>query len=385
MSAQPLRIGIVAGEASGDILGAGLIAAIKQRFPNAIIEGIGGPLMIEQGCDSHFAMEELSVMGLVEVLGRLRRLLHIRKQMAEYFISHPPDVFIGIDAPDFNLGLEQRLKATGIKTTHYVSPSVWAWRKKRIFKIKEAADLVLCLLPFETQIYHDHDIKAEFVGHTLADDIPAVTDTKQARAELNLPIDKPTLALLPGSRGSEIGMLAEPFLQAAVIIKQQFPDLSIVTPVVNEKRKAQFLEIKSQVAPDLPVTLIDGQPKGASRTAMSAADVVMLASGTATLEAALVKKPMIVAYRFKWLSYQIFKRLVKIPFFSLPNLVCDKQVVPELLQEQVTKEHIAQLACEYLSNPNDSLHDDYNDIHQLLKKDASKVSADAVLDLIESK
>lgn len=383
MSAKHLRIGIVAGEASGDILGAGLIAQLRARYPDAIIEGIGGPLMIEQGCDSHFPMEELSVMGLVEVLGRLRRLLHIRKQMADYFIQNPPDVFIGIDAPDFNLGLEQRLKASGIKTTHYVSPSVWAWRKKRIFKIKKAADLVLCLLPFETQIYHENNIKAEFVGHTLADDIPETTDTKQARAQLNLPLDKPTLALLPGSRGSEIGMLAEPFLQAAIEIRQQYPELTVVTPMVNEKRKAQFLEIKAQVienaAVDLPVTIVDGQ----SRTVMSAADVVMLASGTATLEAALVKKPMIVAYKFKWLSYQIFKRLVKIPYFSLPNLICNKQIVPELLQEQVNKERMAKLACGYLLNPNDRLHDDFNYIHQLLKKDASKASADAVISLIK--
>lgn len=378
MSTQALRIGIVAGEASGDILGAGLIAALKKRYPDAIIEGIGGPLMMAQGCKSHYAMEELSVMGLVEVLGRLRRLLHIRKQMAEYFIANPPDVFIGIDAPDFNLGLEQRLKATGIKTVHYVSPSVWAWRKKRIFKIKQAADLVLCLLPFETQIYHQHQIKAEFVGHTLADDIPETTDTRQARISLNLPEDAPTLALLPGSRGSEIAMLAEPFLQAAELIKQQYPILSIVTPVVNEKRKRQFLDIKGQVAPDLPVTLIDGQ----SRTVMSAADVVLLASGTATLEGALVKKPMIVAYKFKWLSYQIFKRLVTIPYFSLPNLISNKPIVPELLQEQVNKTRIAQLACDYLAEPNDRLHDDYASIHQRLKKDASKVSADAILTLI---
>ena len=378
MSEKPLRIGIVAGESSGDILGAGLIKAIKVQHPDAIVEGIGGPLMIKEGCNTHFAMEELSVMGLVEVLGRLRRLLNIRKTMAEYFINNPPDVFIGIDAPDFNLGLEQRLKAHGIKTCHYVSPSVWAWRKKRIFKIKEAADLVLCLLPFETQIYHDHNIKAEFVGHTLADDIPLVTDTQKARTELNLPNDNPTLALLPGSRGSEVGMLAEPFLQAAALLKQQYPDLTIVTPMVNEKRKAQFLEIKAQVAPDVDITLIDGK----SRTVMSAADVVLLASGTATLEAALVKKPMIVAYRFKWLSYQIFKRLVTVAHFSLPNLICKKEVVPELLQQQVSKERIAELASGYLSGSNESLQDDFNYIHQLLKKDASKVSADAVFALI---
>ena len=381
MSEKTLRIGVVCGETSGDILGAGLIKAIKAQYPDAIFEGIAGPLMQAQGCHSHYGMEELAVMGLVEVLGRLKRLLHIRKAMLDYFIDHPPDIFIGIDAPDFNLGLEQGLKAKGIKTVHYVSPSVWAWRKKRIFKIKQAADLVLCLLPFETQIYHQHQIDAEFVGHTLADDIPPQCDKQLARRELDLPQDCPVVAILPGSRGAELSMLTEPFVKAALLIKKRFPKASFVTPLVNDKRKAQFVELQQQFAPDLTVKLVEGQ----SRRVMSASDVVILASGTATLEAALVKRPMIVAYKFKWLSYQIFKRLVTVANFSLPNLVLGKTIVPELLQHQVTPERIADLACGYLAEPNEQLNADFAEIYQLLKKDASKMAAKAVLGLLEDK
>lgn len=378
MSKKQIRIGIVVGEHSGDILGSGLVKAILQQYPDAQIEGIAGPRMLELGCKSLYAMEELAVMGLVEVLGRLRRLLHIRKQLVEYFSNNPPDIFIGIDAPDFNLGLEQRLKAAGIKTVHYVSPSVWAWRKKRIFKIKKSVDLMLCLLPFEQQIYVDHDIPVRFVGHTLADEIPLQTDKSVARAELGLKAQANVLAVLPGSRGTEVSMLAEPFLLAAKQLQSQVNDLQIVIPVVNDKRKAQILEVKNQLAPELDVVLVDGK----SREVMSACDVILLASGTATLEAMLLKRPMVVAYKFKWLSYQIFKRMISLEYFSLPNLLAGKPLVPEVLQEQVEPDYLCQLLAGYFNSDNRELMDNFDLLHQSLRLDASKHAADAVLELL---
>ena len=380
MNNKVITIGIVAGEMSGDILGSGLIKAIKQQYPNAIFEGIGGPGMIAQGCKSRFAMEELSVMGLVEVLGRLRRLLDVRKQLVNYFIQNPPDVFIGIDAPDFNLGLETKLKAAGIKTVHYVSPSVWAWRKKRIFKIKKAVNLVLCLLPFERKIYQEHNIPSEFVGHTLADEIPLEVDQKAARDKLNVAYDKKVLAILPGSRGTELSMLAAPFLQTAIKLQQKYDDLVVVVPVVNDKRKEQLLAIKAQIAPDLELVIVDGQ----STDVMSACDVVMLASGTATLEAALLKRPMVVAYKFKWLSYQIFSRMIKVDHFSLPNLLAGKGLVPEVLQDQVEPDHLSQLVDGYFSGDNSQLIGEFNSIHQTLRLNASEHAAKAVLALLQS-
>jgi lipid-A-disaccharide synthase len=378
MNPANIRIGIVAGEASGDILGSGLIKAIKQKYPNATFEGIAGPLMLADGCKTSYAMEELSVMGLVEVLGRLRRLMYVRKQLAQHFIDNPPDVFIGIDAPDFNLGLEQRLKEQGIKTVHYVSPSVWAWRKKRISKIQKAADLVLCLLPFEQQIYKEHNIASEFVGHTLADEIPLEVDQKAARATLGIDENATVLALLPGSRGTELAMLAEPFLQTAVLLQKEIPDFQVVIPVVNDKRKAQLLVIKEQVAPDLNVLIVDRQ----SREVMTACDVILLASGTATLEAMLCKRPMVVAYKFKWLSYQIFKRMIMIKNFSLPNLLAGKALVPEVLQEQVEPQHLFGLVCAYLASDNHSLINEFDQLHRSLRLDASEHAALAVIKLI---
>lgn len=379
MNDAKIRIGIVVGEHSGDILGSGLVKAILKRYPNAQFEGIAGPRMLEQGCKSLYAMEELAVMGLVEVLGRLRRLLFVRKQLVEHFTNNPPDIFIGIDAPDFNLGLEQRLKASGIKTVHYVSPSVWAWRKKRIFKIEKAVNLVLCLLPFERQIYIEHNIPSKFVGHTLADEIPLNSDKQSAREALGLTHDAQILAMLPGSRGSEVSMLAEPFFKAADLLSTKVDKLQIAIPVVNDKRKQQLLEIKAQAAPNLDVRIIDGR----SREVMAASDVILLASGTATLEAMLVKRPMIVAYKFKWLTYQIFSRMINLKYFSLPNLLADKALVPEVLQDQVEPEHLCDLLSTYFLSDNSELMTTFEQLHQSLKLDASEHAAKAVLELIQ--
>ncbi|WP_199609285.1 lipid-A-disaccharide synthase [Flocculibacter collagenilyticus] len=394
MTTKKITIGIVAGEHSGDILGEGLIKALKHQYqteiansnalPNEQVElefvGIGGPRMNALGCRSLFAMEELAVMGLVEVLSRLPRLLSVRKQLVKYFTENPPDVFIGIDAPDFNLGLELKLKQQGIKTVHYVSPSVWAWRQKRIFKIAEATNLVLALLPFEKAFYDKYQVPCEFVGHTLADDIPLIPNTLAYRHELSLPTKARILAVLPGSRGSEISMLASPFFAAIEQLQRNDAELVVAVPCVDEHKKSMVMQIQQLVAPSLKVHYFIGQ----SREVMGAADGILLASGTATLEAMLLKKPMVVAYKFKWLSFQIFKRLVKARFFSLPNLLADKALVPELLQDEVNTEQLVSSVNQMLSSDSSELVTHYTQLHQTIKLDASKKSAEAVYALLSN-
>ncbi|TMO53279.1 lipid-A-disaccharide synthase [Pseudoalteromonas phenolica] len=379
---QPITIGVVAGELSGDILGAGLIRALKVHYPNARFIGIAGPKMQAEGCESLFDMEELSVMGLVEVLGRLPRLLKIRKQLVQHFIDNPPDVYVGIDAPDFNLRVEKPLKAAGIKTVQYVSPSVWAWRQKRIFNIAEATSLVLSLLPFEKAFYDKHEVPCTFVGHTLADDIPLETDTNAARAKLNLSAEDIVLALLPGSRGSEVGLLSETYLQTAQKLQERIPELKVIVPLVNDKRRAQFTEIKEKAAPNLKVQLLDGQ----SSEAMTAANAVLLASGTATLEAMLYKKPMVVGYKFKPVSYWIFKNFFtfNIKYFSLPNLLADAPLVPEFLQDECNSDALADALFPMLKGGSQALIDKFYDIHNNIRLDASKQAALAVKELINA-
>jgi len=285
-----LRIALVAGEASGDILGAGLMRALKARHPAVEFIGVGGPLMQAEGLTSYFPMERLSVMGLVEVLGRLRELLARRKKLVADLIAAKPDVFIGIDAPDFNLNIELKLRQAGIKTVHYVSPSVWAWRQKRVLKIREGCDLMLTLFPFEARFYEEKGVPVRFVGHTLADAIPLEADRAAARAELGLP-DGPLVALMPGSRGGEVGRLGALFLDTAQCLRALRPGVRFVMPCASAQRRAQLEELL--VGRDLPLTLLDGQ----SHLALAACDAVLIASGTATLEALLYKRPMVVAYR----------------------------------------------------------------------------------------
>ncbi|KZN48824.1 lipid-A-disaccharide synthase [Pseudoalteromonas luteoviolacea] len=379
---KSITVGIVAGELSGDILGAGLIKALKKRFPNAQFVGIAGPKMQAQGCKSLFDMEELAVMGLVEVLGRLPRLLKIRKELVNYFIQNPPDVFIGVDAPDFNLRVEKPLKAAGIKTIQYVSPSVWAWRPKRIHTIAEATNLVLSLLPFEKAFYDKYDVPCTFVGHTLADEIPLESDTLAARKEIGLKESDTVLALLPGSRGSEVGLLSETYLQTAKQLVDKMPDLKIVVPLVNEKRKKQFTQILDKVAPELRPIILDGQ----SSLAMTASDAVLLASGTATLEAMLYKKPMVVGYRLKTLSYKIFSTFFtfNIKHFSLPNLLADAPLVAEFLQEDCNPDALTDALLPLLRGDNSALIERFYEIHKGIRLNASEQAAIAVAEVIDA-
>ncbi|WP_324682460.1 lipid-A-disaccharide synthase [Bibersteinia trehalosi] len=377
-------IAIVAGEVSGDILGAGLIDALKQHYPNARFIGVAGEHMLSAGCETLFDMEELSVMGLAEVLKHLPRLLKRRQQVIDTMLQLKPDVFIGIDAPDFNLTVEEKLKAAGIKTIHYVSPSVWAWRQKRVFKIKRAVDMVLAFLPFEKAFYDRFDVPCRFIGHTMADSIAIEPNRAEACANLNLDPNQRYLAILVGSRGSEVGFLAEPFLQTAQLLKARFPDLQFLVPLVNQKRREQFIEMKARFAPDLELILLDGN----ARQAMIAADATLLASGTAALEAMLCKSPMVVGYRMKPLTYWLAKRLVKTDYISLPNLLANAPLVPELIQAECNPQNLAKHLGEYLSDEPTAqqktaeLKQRFVELHQQIQCDADKQAAQAVVDLL---
>lgn len=378
MTDKPLRIGIVAGETSGDILGAGLLAAIRKQYPDAVFEGIAGPKMQNVGCQSLFDMEELSVMGLVEVLSRIRRLLFVRKTLVQHFTESPPDIFIGVDAPDFNLGVEMRLKKKGIKTLHYVSPTIWAWREGRVHKIARAADKVLCLFPFEPSVYQKHNVDAAYVGHTLADQIPIKADRKAAREFLDVPATQKVLALLPGSRAGEVKMLLEVFVKSADVLAAKVPDLLVLIPVVNRERKAQIEQYLEQHPPKANIRIVIGH----SREVMTASNLVLLASGTATLEAMLCKRPMVVAYRMKGLTYQMMKVLYKANYFSLPNILADELLVPELLQEDVNPELICSHLMGFLEKDPTELEHKFELIHEKLKQGASEQAAKAALETI---
>jgi lipid-A-disaccharide synthase len=369
---------IVAGEASGDILGAGLMRALLKQRPDLVFEGIGGPLMIALGFTSLVPMERLSIMGLVEVLGRLPELLLLRRRLTKRYTQRPPLAMIGIDAPDFNLVLETQLKANNVPTVHYVSPSVWAWREERVFIVAKACHRVLALLPFELPYYERHQIPATFVGHPLADVIPGVLTQSQARDDLQLK-NQPVLALLPGSRAMEVKQLAADFLSAAAIVQTQNPQLQLVLAATNQLREKQ-LETLLQGFPELKVTLVLGQ----SHLVLAAADAVLVASGTATLETLLFEKPMLVCYRLSPLSYRLFKRKLKVPFVSLPNLLAGQKIVEELLQDEVKPQVMADHLAALLFNQEaaDKQRNQFANLHQQLACGADVRAAEAVMEVI---
>ncbi|MFP1922220.1 lipid-A-disaccharide synthase [Lonsdalea quercina] len=376
---RPLTIALVAGETSGDILGAGLIRAIKNQVPNARFVGVAGPRMQAEGCEAWYEMEELAVMGIVEVLERLPRLLKIRRDLTQRFTELQPDVFVGIDAPDFNITLEGRLKQRGITTIHYVSPSVWAWRQKRVFKIGRATDLVLAFLPFEKAFYDRFNVPCRFIGHTMADAMPLHPDKLAARATLGIDPDVRCLAILPGSRSAEVEMLSKDFLLTARLLRESCPDLEIVVPLVNAKRRQQFEEIKNEVAPDLNVRLLDGL----AREAMIASDAALLASGTAALECMLAKCPMVVGYRMKPFTFWLASKLVKTPWVSLPNLLAGRELVKELLQTECTPDKLAEALLPWLQDSVQvhELQETFLHLHQQIRCDADEQAAQAVLEL----
>lgn len=380
-AAEPhkLRIGLVAGEISGDLLGAGLLQALSDRSAGLESEGIAGPRMQASGCRSLFPMERLAVMGLVEVLGRLVELLGIRRRLAEHFLANPPDAFIGIDAPDFNLGLERRLRRAGITTVHYVSPSVWAWRQRRVLKVAKAADCVLALFPFEAAFYRRHQVPVVFVGHPMADDIPMELDVGAARQALGIGQTGQVLALLPGSRMGEVSRLALPFLHTAAWLQARLRGLQVLvpcaTPAIRRHMEAMLVEY-----PGTGVRLTDGR----GREVLAACDAVLLASGTATLEAALLRKPMVVAYRMNALSYALLRRLIKVPYASLPNLLADRALVPEYFQEQVNADVLGPALLPLLQGVGSApeMRTSFADMHRILRRSASERAAEAVLETI---
>jgi len=378
-----MRIGIVAGEASGDILGAGLITALAERYPGLTVEGIAGPRMVAAGCEAIFPAERLAVMGLVEILKRYPELRGIRESVKRHFIENPPDVFIGIDAPDFNLDVECCLRARGIRTVHYVSPSVWAWREYRMRKIARAVDLMLTFLPFEAEYYERHKVPVRFVGHPLADRLhpPTSEDMVTLRSSLGVPTEGTLIALLPGSRGSEVRQLARPFLDTVRWCLKRHPELRFIMPLASPALRAL---VESELGDDtsLPLTLIDGR----SQEVLAAADLVLLASGTATLEAMLLGKPMVAAYRMSRFSYWYARALLRIERYTLPNLLAGRSLIPEIIQDEVTPERLGGALLAYLDSPGTAsgLKSEFAALSRGLARGADQEAADAIQALLSN-
>jgi lipid-A-disaccharide synthase len=377
-----LRVGIVANEVSGDLLGAAVIEELARLVPDTCFIGVAGPRMLVAGCETRFAMERLSVMGLTEVVGHLWELLGLRRVLIDFFLDEPPDVFIGVDAPDFNLGLERRLRSAGIPTVHLVSPTVWAWRPGRVRGIRRAADLLLCIFPFEESFLRAQGVPAHFVGHPLADQIPFEVDRTAARVALGLPVTGPLVALLPGSRVGEMERLAAPFIETAVRCLAARPDLRFAVPLVSPRLRELFVAQLDRLAPGLPITLVDGQ----SREVIAAADGVLTASGTATLETLLLKRPMVVGYRIHPLTYHLVKwlRLVKVPHVAMANLLAGRELAPEFIQDRCRADLMAPALLALLDDPERvaMITDEYARIHAGMRHNAARAAALAVLELI---
>jgi lipid-A-disaccharide synthase len=376
--AQKVVIGIVAGEASGDLLGSHLMAALKEVRPELQFVGIGGPKMQSVGMEILFPMEKLAVRGYVEVLRHYFEILGIRRKLCAYFRANPPDIFIGIDAPDFNLGLELALKQRGIPTIHYVSPSIWAWRGERIHKIKRAVSHVLALFPHEPALYRQAGVPVDYVGHPLADMLPEQPKRADMRETMRIPQHAKVFAFLPGSRQSEVKYLAHTFIETAKLILQQLPDARFLVPLVSRETRGIFEQALYDCdAQELPITLLFGH----AQDAMIAADGVLVASGTATLEAALVKRPMVITYRMPALSWWLMKRKSYQPYYGLPNILCERFVVPELFQEDATAENLTQALLNLINNPEAvmQLEESFIALHRTLRQNTAQKAAAAIL------
>jgi len=377
---REIRIGMVVGEVSGDQLGAGLIRALKAQNPAVRVEGVAGPAMREAGCDVWEDAEALAVMGLVEPLKVLPRLLRLRRSLVKRWSENPPDIFVGIDAPDFNLGLEQSLRKQGITTVHYVSPTVWAWRQGRVRKVAKAVDKVLCIFPFEEKFYEAHDVAAEFVGHPLADGIDANVDVEAKRAELGLSANR-IVAVLPGSRSSEITRLGPVFAEACSILSKRYSDIEFISPTVNPRLRQVFATHVEEAAIGDRIKLIDGK----AESAIAAADVVLLASGTASLQTALLGRPMVAAYKLSPFTHllQRWFKLVKLKHFAMPNLLTEEPMVPEFLQGEATPEALAEAVAELLDSAERraDIHEKFVALRASLARGAQQRAAKAILDL----
>ena len=384
---RPLRIGIVVGEVSGDTLGVTLIRAFKAQGINATFEGIGGPQMIAEGFDSIYPMERLAVMGLVEVMGRLKELFAIRDDLVARWTANPVDVFIGIDAPDFNLRLSAQLKPLAVKTVQYVSPSVWAWRQGRVHGIRAAVDLVLCLFPFEVDFYTKHNVAAVFVGHPLAQDIPLQHDVGTAKQQLGLLDTAQIIGLLPGSRSGEVSRLAPILFDTALKLLASKPQLKFLVPAINQARLAQIQAILANYPANLTqaVQVIEAQESNSKvgRDVMAASDLVLLASGTATLECLLYGRPMVVVYKLQWFTFLIVSWMIKIPYKSLPNILANREIVPELIQYDATPEKVFKAASNLLGTSKGlAQQKELIKIHQLLQGQQAVNPAVAILELL---
>lgn len=373
------RVGMVAGEASGDLLASLLLTGLHQRWPGVQAHGIGGPKMAAQGFDAWWPSDKLSVFGYVDALLHLRELLQLRTALGDRLIAERPEVFIGIDAPDFNFGLETRLRAAGLKTVHFVCPSIWAWRGERVKKLAAAADHVLCLFPFEPALLAQHGVSASFVGHPLADAIPLEVPQAAVRQRLNLPASAEVVALLPGSRRSEIRHIAPGMLQAAALLAKQRPALRFVLPVAPGLRPL-IEPLLALHAPGVDVQVLDGQ----SHDALAACDVTLIASGTATLEAALFKRPMVITYRLHWLNWLYMRRRAYQPWFGLPNVLSQEFVVPELMQDAATPQALAQAALAWLDDAprRERLHQRFTELHHTLRQNTAHKACDALAQVL---
>ena len=377
-----LRIGIIAGEASGDFLGAGLVNALRHAGVECQVEGIGGDMLQAAGCRSLFPMEKLSVMGISEVLGRYRELVGIRRSLARHFLSRPPDVFIGVDAPDFNFPLERHLRRNGIRVIHYVSPSIWAWREYRLKTIAASVDLMLTLFPFEPAYYERHGIPVAYVGHPLAAEIDLETDSSAARQRLSLPPRRRILAVLPGSRRSELEKHTVPFLEAADWCRKETGELEIISNLVDQPSAELFREIGRQAGLESDVTVFSGR----CHDVIAAADAVLLASGTVALEAMLIKRPMVVGYRVNWLTYQLAKRMIRTPYVSLPNLLAGHQIVPECLQYDCRPDRLGPALMKWLHDTESvqRLKTEFTRLHRKLMPESDTDLASIVMNVINA-